>query len=65
MDVRKEIDILTDTIQGEINRMCVTDDISELDSMALHARNNIGKLQEMNYERIKDRQTLAELMGVK
>lgn len=60
MDVRKEIDILTDTIQGEINRMCVTDDISELDSMALHARNNIGKLQEMNYERIKDRQTLAE-----
>lgn len=63
MDVRKEIDILTDTIQGEINRMCVTDDISELDSMALHARNNIGKLQEMNYERIKDRQTWRSLWG--
>lgn len=64
MDVRK-IDILADTIQGELNRMCVTDDIAELDSMALHAKKNIDRLQKMAYENIKDRQIVAELMGVK
>lgn len=42
---------LADTIQGEINRMCVTKELSELDSMALHAKKNIEKLQRMKYEK--------------
>lgn len=47
---RKTMMILADTIQGEINRMCVTKELSELDSMALYARKNIEKLQKMRYE---------------
>lgn len=41
------------TIQGEINRMCVTHDLAELDTMALHARKNIERLQKMRYEQLK------------
>ena len=48
---RKSMMILADTIKGEINRMCVTKELSELDSMALHARKNIEKLQRMRYEK--------------
>ena len=33
--------------------MCVTHDLAELDSMALHARKNIEKLQKMRYEQLK------------
>ena len=47
---RKKILNLADTLQGEINRMCVTKDLSELDSMALHARKNIERLQAMRYK---------------
>ena len=47
---RKIMFNLTDTIQGEINRMCVTKDLAELDTMALHARENIKKLQDMRYK---------------
>lgn len=38
---------LADTIKGEINRICVTKDLSEVDSMHLHASNNIDKLWRM------------------
>lgn len=41
---------LADTIQGEINRMCVTKELSELDSMAIYAKKNIEKLQLMRYK---------------
>lgn len=46
----KELLNLADTITGEINRMCVTHELAELDTMALHARKNIEKLKEMRYE---------------
>ena len=54
-NIRKAIEVcnLGDTIQGEVNRMCVTHDLTELDSMALHARKNIEKLQKMRYEQLK------------
>ena len=45
----KEIMLLADMIKSEINRMCVTHDLSELDTMALHAKKNIEKLQNMRY----------------
>ena len=40
---------LVEMIRGEINRMCVTDDLAELDTMADHAIRNIEKLQNMRY----------------
>ena len=46
---RKKMLVLADTIIGEINRMCVTRDFTELDTMALHARKNISKLQDMKW----------------
>ena len=41
--------ILADTIKGEINRICVTDSLAEVDTMADHAIRNIEKLQNMRY----------------
>lgn len=46
---KKEMMILADTINGEINRMCVTHELSELDTMAFHAKKNIDKLSKMIY----------------
>lgn len=45
----KEIMNLADTIKGEVNRMCVTSELDELDTMMQHARNNIEKLGVMIY----------------
>ena len=46
---RKTMMILADSINGEINRMCVTKDLSELDTMYVHARKNLDKLSQMIY----------------
>ena len=46
----KKIIALADVINMEINRMCVTDDLAELDTMALHAGENLKKLHKMRYE---------------
>lgn len=43
----KTIEFLGDTIQGELNRMCVTDDRAELDDMFIYAIENIAKLHSM------------------
>ena len=51
---RKTMMILAETIQGEINRMCVTKELAELDSMALHAKKNIERLQAMRYADLKE-----------
>ena len=47
---RKTMMILADTINGEINRMCVTKDLTELDTMYGHAKKNIDKLSKMIYD---------------
>lgn len=46
---RQKMMILADTIKGEINRMCVTDSLAEVDTMADHAIRNIEKLQNMRF----------------
>lgn len=56
---------LADTIKGEINRMCVTDDVSELFSMSIHAEQNICKLCSMRYEDFKKRQEKLSCSGCK
>jgi hypothetical protein len=47
---RKTMMILADTIQGEINRMCVTKDLTEFDTMYGHAKKNIDKLSRLIYD---------------
>ena len=49
-DERKTMMILADTIQGEINRMCVTKELSEFDTMYGHAKTNLEKLSKMIYD---------------
>lgn len=51
---RKNILILADTIKGEINRMCTTKDIEELDAMALCAQGNIEQLLSIRYNDFKE-----------
>ncbi len=46
---RKTMMILADTIQGEINRMCVTKELSEFDAMYGYAKKNLEKLSKMIY----------------
>jgi hypothetical protein len=46
---------LADTIKGEINRMCVTDLLSELDTMAFHAQKNLEKLRSIRYADLSGR----------
>lgn len=51
----KEIMNLADTIEGEINRMCVTEELSELYTMYGYARRNLNKLLRMIFDaRFKD-----------
>ena len=40
---------LADTIQGEINRMCVTKSLEEFDTMYAHARKNLDILSTIIY----------------
>ena len=51
----KSIINLAETIKGEINRICVTHELAELDTMYLHAMKNLEKLKKMNYERLKEK----------
>lgn len=43
-----------DMIEGNINRMCVTDDLAELDTMAHHAKERIKLIRELNYKRLTE-----------
>jgi hypothetical protein len=48
---RKSMMILADTIEGEINRMCVTKELTEFDTMYSYAKKNLDKLSKMIYDR--------------
>lgn len=47
---RKTMMILADTIEGEINRMCVTKELSEFDAMYGYVKKNFDKLSKMIYD---------------
>lgn len=47
---RKTMMIIADTLKGEINRMCVTKELSEFDTMYAHAKKNLEKLSKMIYD---------------
>lgn len=46
----KSIILLADTIQGEINRMCVTNELNELDTMYSYVNTNLDNLLSMIYK---------------
>ena len=48
---RKELNNEIDMLKGNINRMCVTDDISELSKMYQIAQKRIDKIHSMNLDR--------------
>ena len=47
---RKEMLFLMDMLQGEINRMCITNRLVEFDTMYAHAKKNLEKLAKMIYD---------------
>ena len=51
-DIRNQEDLL----RGNINRMCVTDSLSELDTMAHHAIERIKIIQNINYKRLTEKE---------
>lgn len=50
---RQELNILRDTIDGELNRIAVTDDVNEIDSMVEYLTRNIQKYATKNKNRIQ------------
>lgn len=55
-ELRNEIDML----QGNINRMCVTDDVQELFSMHCYAEDRLRRIFKINYKKLLDRKLLNE-----
>ena len=52
----KELLNLADIIQGEINRICVTNDIKELSDMTIYVERNIHKLYSIRYKDLTEKQ---------
>ena len=48
--IRNEIMNVADFIKGEINRMCVTKELSEFDTMYGYAKKHLDKLSKMIYD---------------
>lgn len=61
MDIRKNCQIEADMIIGNINRMCVTHDPKELDSMFHYAAERLGNLLVMNTQRLESEKKLKEV----
>jgi hypothetical protein len=57
---RKKMLILADTIQGEINRICVTMSKTELVKMYHHLQNNIDGLVRMKCDDLMKRKEKAD-----
>lgn len=51
---RKEIEYLRDMLNGNINRMCVTDDLVDLYDNATYALKNINRLIDIVADRFSD-----------
>lgn len=49
---KQELDIEIDMLKGNINRMCVTDDLSEMLDMYEYAQERIDKIYQYNKDRL-------------
>lgn len=57
MNNRQTIINLGDMIQGEINRICVTDELAELSAMHSYVKNNLEKLVNIRYMELRKKET--------
>ena len=53
MNNRQVILNLSDVIKGEINRICVTDELAELSAMHSYVKNNLEKLVNIRYMELR------------
>lgn len=51
---KQELYLECDLLQGNINRMCVTNNFDELDKMELVARDRIQKIFDYNFNRLTE-----------
>ena len=51
---RQKLDIEIDMLRGNINRMCVTHDLKELNIMYYWANKRLFSIFDMNLERLKE-----------
>lgn len=51
---RKEVEYLRDMLNGNINRMCVTDDLVELYDNITHALKKINRIRDIAANRFSD-----------
>lgn len=61
---RKTIRNLRDTIEGELNRIAVTDDIKEIDSMLKYVQKNIEKYAQYNKDRVQGVDNCERIQGI-
>ena len=53
-DELQKIQIEEDMLKGNINRMCVTDELGELESMRNYAISRINRIYNTNLERLSE-----------
>ena len=53
-DDLNKIDEQMDLLNGNINRMCVTDDMMELQRMFDYARIRLNNIHSINFKRLKE-----------
>lgn len=55
---RQKLEIEIDMLKGNINRMCVTDDDAELESMQQWAKRRIDQIYLHNHQRLRKQERL-------
>lgn len=55
---RQKLEIEIDMLRGNINRMCVTDDDVELESMQQWAKKRIDRIYLHNHQRLREQERL-------
>lgn len=55
---RQKLEIEIDMLQGNINRMCVTNDDAELASMQQWAKRRIDQIYLYNHQRLREQERL-------
>lgn len=62
MNVYKQLRDMRDKLEGNLNRMSVTDDLEELDDRYNFAKENLESLYKWNKERLEEKQKLREVL---
>lgn len=60
MDMSKQLDFTRDLLDGNLNRMSVTDDLEELDDMFYFAKQRVEEIYKANKERLEEAKKFAQ-----